>query len=262
MSDILYRILYTGLQLPTPRPETRALFDVKAIDGFSQPICMLTETLNKATTNKEQWIHCPLIAPLARDPSTLNRELFALLPRYTHLLFTSKTAVSIFCSYLSYFGFAIQACNHLTVIAIGTKTAEEVLRHGLPAAQVAAEETGEGVVTLLSNEIKEAKPNIYFFWPRAAHTRAVLPNFFHKNGIRYHDCTLYDTCPIIPDPLPDLTSFDAIFFTSPSGVDSFFHTFGCPPPHLALRTIGPVTAAHLERLLSEGELRKVAKSSE
>lgn len=202
------RILYTGLHLPPP-----------AVWGCN-----------------EEWIHYPLISIRARDRNSAEIcAAFALLPRCTHLVFTSKTAVDLFCSYIDPGAYA-----HLPVFSVGQATAEKIRRCGLKEPMVAADETAEGVTALI---LRHCTPEDFLFWPHAAGAREVLPQFFKKHSISYCDCVLYDTIPLRPDPLPELANFDAVYFTSPSTARAFFSLFPAPPPHLIFRSQGPITAA-------------------
>lgn len=208
------RILYTGLHLPP----------------------------SAAWGNNEQWIHCPLIAIKARDRnSTEISAAFAMLPHCTHLIFTSKTAVDLFCSHL-----LPESYDHMQIFAVGQATAEKIRCHGLKEPFIAADETAEGVVALISCHLAVGN---CFFWPHAAGAREVLPRFFRRHSISYYDCILYDTIALKPNPLPELTNFDVVYFTSPSTVEAFFFLFPSPPSHLLFRSLGPITAATVARFI-------------
>ena len=190
-------------------------------------------------------IHFPVIeiVPRSLDEPAL-KAAWDDLAEYTHLIFTSKNAVSIFCDHLQTGKIGQIALNEKCVIAVGQVTAAQLERRGLPAHYVAEQEHQEGVVALLNTlELDEA----YLFLPRSSLSRPILTHFLRERGIRHQACDLYDTVACKPDVLPDLEQVDEILFTSPSTVSAFLEIFQKLPQGKKLRALGPVT----ERALLE-----------
>lgn len=208
-------VLYLGLEVP---------------DGFK----------NRAI------IHYPIIKIVPR--SYENPEIqaaFKKLHQYTHLLFTSKSTVRLFCEMIPLFGCNVDALQSICTIAVGSSTASVLRQSGIPVAHTAQEEHAEGLVQILNDmPLNDA----YFFWPHSALSRTVLTEFFERKNVRYHSCILYDTVPQHAEPIPDLNRIDEIFFTSPSTVDAFLQIFGPLPLNKKLTAIGPVTHSYLERI--------------
>lgn len=176
----------------------------------------------------EQIIHCPLIRIV---PRPYDAEAFKDIDAYTHLIFTSKSAVEIFCSYQKDIG-------GKEVFAVGHATALCLLEHGIPVTETAQDERAEGLIALLE---KRDLSQAYLFWPHSAQARPILRDYLKQKRLRYRECLLYDTLPLKPDPLPNLAQIDEIHFTSPSTVDAFVQFFGRLPKDKALKAIGPVT---------------------
>lgn len=193
--------------------------------------------------SNKQIIHCPIIQIVPTPPyDPPVKESFGLLPQFTHIIFTSKSAVKIFCEYLVYFGIPVENLNNKILIAVGKVTASHLLQHGLIANIVAQEETAEGVLKALHPlDIGHA----YFFWPHSAQSRSIIPDYFMEHHIPLKDCILYSTELLIPEILPDFEEFDEIIFTSPSTVDAFKSIFGTLPKDKRLVAIGPITEAYL-----------------
>lgn len=191
----------------------------------------------------ESVTHCPLIAIVPRlknDPNI--QQAFAELDAYTHLLFTSKSAVSIFFTYAPYFGVNVEDIRKKCVVAIGHATAKKIQSFGLEPALVAQNETSEGIIEILSGiNLQQA----YLFWPHAALSRPVIVDWLKAQSVRHRDCVFYDTASQRPPDLPDLSRFSEIMFTSPSTVDAFVEFYGAIPREKKLTCIGPVTAQHL-----------------
>ncbi len=193
-------------------------------------------------------VHYPIIQVVPIHPEDHSiKNAFALLEQYTHLIFTSKTAVRIFFEYLSLYEYKIESLINKEFIAVGSKTADVIKKKGDFTVQVPKLETAEGVVQLLEKTTLQ-KP--YFFWPHSALSRDVITQFFKKNCFAFVDCAFYDTKPYLPSPLPELSPFGEIIFTSPSTVDAFIHFFGELPVHKNLTAIGPVTENYLRKVLT------------
>lgn len=181
--------------------------------------------------------HCPLIAiqprPIA-DPHV--QQVCNRISRYTHVIFTSKSAVSIFFTY-------IKAPFRFIAIAVGSSTAAAIrLRDSDIHIEVASEETAEGVVELLaSKDLTDAA----ILWPHSALSRPLITDHLRSRGIACDACVFYDTYVSHPQEIPNLDSYDEIYFTSPSTIDAFIEVFGNLPEGKVLSCIGPVTERYL-----------------
>ena len=182
----------------------------------------------------EKVTHYPIIRTVPRpfDSKEMVR-VFANFDHYTHLIFTSRTAVSI-----------LQERNlsfeKKVLIAVGKATAGLLERVDF----VAQDERAEGIVELLMQlDLREG----HLFWPHSALSRPVIRNFLEAAGIRYTDCILYDTLPNRVEPIPSLDEFDEIVFTSPSTINAFLDLFGSFPKDKILTAIGSVTENKLEK---------------
>jgi uroporphyrinogen-III synthase len=163
--------------------------------------------------------------------------------QYTHLIFTSKSAVGIFFDYARAFGVSIDEIQNKCLIAVGKATEETLRQRGVCTSLVARDETAEGLVFEL--ERRQNLDAAYFFWPHSALSRPVLLDFFRQRKLRYYDCVFYETVPNFALPLPNLTLCEEIVFTSPSTVDAFLLIFGKIPGDKILTCIGPITEKKL-----------------
>lgn len=183
----------------------------------------------------EGLIHYPIIktVPL-KVPSHLRDDF----PDYTHILFTSKNAVTIF--FQAFEG----SLEKKQIVAIGKGTAAKLEQEGHTPHLVASQESQEGMIELLrSQDLNDA----YIFYPRSSLARKNLENFMIQQGIRHQICDLYTTVFQKPDPLPDLAQFDEIIFTSPSTVKAFLAVFGSIPRDKKLTCIGSITVEELKK---------------
>jgi len=186
--------------------------------------------------------HLPLIQIKPRPFKDLE-ESFKDHLLWTHLVFTSQTAVDLFFEVCHHFDF--ERMNSKKILAVGKMTAARLKNWGMEVDALPAEETAEGMTALCQTwNVNQ----VYAFWPHSALSRPVLTNYWQQQGIRYQDCVLYETYPQQPVDLPSLEHFDEIIFTSPSTVDAFIQFYERLPIKTKLTSIGPVTAAYLARL--------------
>jgi hydroxymethylbilane synthase len=199
--------------------------------------------LNPKHYGKEVF-HLPIIEIIPRAinlPEITNA--FADIPEYTHLIFTSKSGVEIFFSFLEKKGFSPNDLSGKEIVAVGKVTAKHIEEKGVQVDKIAEEETQEGIIHLLALEDLE---KAYILLPQSSKARCALSQALVLRGIRHQRCYLYDTKPKFPAVKPDLESFDEIIFTSCSTIDAFSKIFGNIPSHKKITALGPVTRSKLK----------------
>lgn len=231
--------------------EMRALFScLDARNSLVKPptVLYLGLSLPHCLPINSKLIHYPVIRIASRDPHLAEiKDAYSELFKYSHLIFTSKTAVVLFFRYLSYFGFQISDLVKKEVIVVGKATAEEVRGHGLKVDQIAKDETAEGVIEVLhslKNFEKDSHP--YFFWPHSALARPLISEFFKNQPWNFRECILYDTLLNQPGVPPVLSEIDEIIFTSASTVENFVKIYGKIPFDKKITAIGPLTDKKLQ----------------
>lgn len=196
-------------------------------------------------------IHLPIIQIIPRAlESNAIQAAYQQLSCYTHLIFTSQSAVKLFYAYAKILELdgtiAPKIVNQLPCIAVGKATARAIEAHGGNLTATAQTETAEGLTEILQ---PHSSIGCHFFWPHAAGSRAVLMNFFKEKNVPHTDTIFYETCPLIPKVKPDLSMVNELIFTSPSTIDAFLQIFGAIPKNIRLTTIGPITQSYLEKSL-------------
>ncbi len=199
--------------------------------------------------------HFPLLDIVPRS-RTLPSLLAALSDweHYSHVIFTSKHAVSVLEEALAYHKLSFPQ-KKAEVIAIGKSTAKLLEQHGWDVSFCAEQERQEGVLALL--RLVDWKEESYVFLPRSSLARGGIENFFLERLIRYQVCDLYDPVARQMESWPDLEQFDEIIFTSPSIVAIFFSRIIALPKHPQFKAIGPITLDALRKnlqILSEKTL--------
>lgn len=194
---------------------------------------MLYTGLRPPTTLDSGSLHVPFIRvePILCPHAQSLMKPFA---QYTHLLFTSQSAVHFFVEQVG----AIHKPLPL-IYSIGKATKRCLEAYGMQVSHVAEEETAEGVVELL----RETMPTCgHLFYPHSAQARPVLGEYLASAPFRSTVIAIYQTIKVRPDPLPDLAFIKSVLFTSPSTVEAFLACYGQIPSHVTCFAIGPVTA--------------------
>lgn len=183
-----------------------------------------------------ELVHLPLIQIV---PRPFEKKAFQHFEKSTHLLFTSRTAVSLLMDHIS-----LENLKKKLFIAVGEATASLLLEGGLTPHFVAEKACGEGVVELLENFDTRS---LSLFYPHSSLARNIINNYLKTRQISHFTFSLYDT-KAIHCPLPSLDSFDKIVFTSPSVVAAFAALCPILPPFEKCVSIGPITQLSLNRL--------------
>lgn len=193
-------------------------------------------------------LHYPVIRiePSPVDDPGIHATI-AGLPKTSHLLLTSKTAVRLFYEALCAYSCSVENLAHIRILAIGKATASRIQHYGLPGPHaIAQQETAEGVLSLLEQE-KQAPT--FVLWPHSALSRPLIEDYLEEKEIAHHCPAFYTSLPHNPGSLPASGSYNEILFTSPSTVEAFMALHGSLPNNKQLRAIGPITAEALKMAL-------------
>lgn len=181
-------------------------------------------------------VHLPLIETVPRPLDGELLKAFERLSTFTHILLTSRTAVSLFLTHCQ----QLQIKSQALFICVGQATGELLGRPCL----IAQEATSEGLLPLIAS----LKPSSHLFFPHSSLSRPVIGDFLRASNRSFQEAILYDTVPKRPPKLPSLVEFDEIVFTSPSTVAAFINCYGTFPKGKRLIAIGPVTGKTLEKM--------------
>jgi len=186
----------------------------------------------------EDFVHFPVIQ--VEHFSVDHPFIFTMMMNwgeYTHLVFTSRSAVKGLNWCCEYYG---HEKSGKVGISVGKATAKEMERCGFSVDYVAEREQAEGIIEWLDRlDLKKA----FVLWPHSTQSRSLLSDYFVSKEIRTADVTLYDTVAVDVSnrELPDLDQFEKIIFTSPSTVDAFLKIYGSLDVNAELVAIGPIT---------------------
>jgi uroporphyrinogen III methyltransferase/synthase len=182
------------------------------------------------------------------DPEAL-RAAARRVAEYDFCLFTSANGVDRFFDTLAQLSLDARAFGRCKVGAIGPKTAEALVPHGIRADLTAEEYVGES----LAQAILELPGVRRILIPRAKVAREQLPELLRRGGVQVDVVSAYETRPAGAQHRARLVSaiagneVDVILFTSSSTVDSLVDMLGSDAVALlsrvTLASIGPITSA-------------------
>lgn len=218
--------------------EMHALFSPLDSRKYPKALYLGPEYPGKAFPDRH-ITHFPLIETKIRTPFTALSEW----NHYTHIIFTSKTAVRLIVSLLRKNNISLSTLLEKTILTVGEATGELIAAFGAYPL-IAKEESAEGIVTLLKDMDLQ---NAHVFWPHSSLSRPLIESTLREKKVRLTASILYDTKPTHA-PLPALEDFQEILFSSPSTVSAFFAACPKPPPHLRFTPIGKITANELAKV--------------
>lgn len=183
-----------------------------------------------------ELVHVPLIEIVPRDYAGELKQAFECLAEYTHVIITSPAAAKLYAHHAS----ARQRSK--VYVSVGKGTTQVLQQHGIEVAYTAPHPCAEGIVSLLK-ELDLTSAHLFF--PRSSLGRSVIGDYCTTHHIKLTMIDLYDTRPT-HHPLPDLSQFDEIVFTSPSTVHAFFARAPHHPDRAQCLAIGPITQRTLD----------------
>lgn len=214
---------------------------------------VITRTSEQADTLAEQLRQLgamPVMFPTIQLQPIRIETLTAVFPHlstYHWLLFTSSNAVEFFFRAYPPAGSESAEDYHLPPIAVsGRKTADKLLTYHLQPAFIPNEFVGEALVAGLG-DLSGKK----VLFPRAKIGRSHIVELLRQQGATVDEIPLYNTVTAVPTPkaiAEIVNGFDAITFTSPSGVRSFLEIWQTTRldttllSHAVIACIGPITA--------------------
>jgi uroporphyrinogen III methyltransferase/synthase len=155
---------------------------------------------------------------------------------FTHVAFTSRTAVDLFFASLA--GDARELAG-LSVCAVGDQTARGLVERGVRPDLVAAEFTSRS----LARELRErGVRGAHVFHPGADKMNPDFEKVLRASGAKVTNLVLYRIDKVAPENAEEARSADWILFASAQTVRNFREAAGPGPVRARIACIGPLTA--------------------
>ena len=155
---------------------------------------------------------------------------------YTHVAFTSRTAVDLFFENLEG---DVRALHGTTVCAVGDQTAKALLEHGVKADVVAAEFTSHALAAELT---RRGIRGAHVFHPGADKMNPDFERLLRQSGAKVTNLVLYRIDKDAPDDVASVRGADWVLFASAQTVRNFMAAMDGEPVDARICCIGPITA--------------------
>ena len=242
-------------------PDDDRALEGRPLDGITVLVTRTEAQSGKLIAALEGYgasvVAMPVIEIVEPDDWAPADRAIAELESYDWIVFTSANAVERFVARVEENGARFPAAGTVRIAAVGPATARRCRDAGIEPDYIPDEAVAEGLLEGFARLGLGSGTRVLL--PRALKAREILPDTLRARGAVVDVVPVYRTIDAAPDPavVEALTAgrIDAVTFTSPSTVRSFFAGMDATPAAaqargLLLASIGPVTTAALrERAL-------------
>ena len=195
-------------------------------------------------------------------------------PYYDIFLFTSQYAVKAWFNLLRKVGKSTVAPKNVKFVSIGDTTTAALQKEGIQNIEQVEKDNTFGVIEWFNNKYQDYKKaaikhqqsdwgDIYYsekdleghqptvFYPQSNLSNNTIAEGLHNAGYDVETISVYvNKMPQHPRRV-NLNHFKRIVFTSPSTIDNFIQLYGKLPEGVEFITRGPITQAHLDKILNK-----------
>lgn len=231
-----------------PTPILIVVGDVVSFESKkNQHNILVTGTTNKEHKGEDKVVHTPLITVKKASNSTINQLLKDGLKTYDWIIFTSQYGVQFFFETLDELNFDIRNLAGIKIGSVGETTTETLKKYRLYPDIESLTESAEGLVNYFKeNDIKDQK----ILLPRSDKGLKYLSEQLEKLKNEVTDLSIYENQVNENPQKVELSDFQKIIFSSPSGVDAFQLLYGNLPEGIQLIAKGKTTENKLKENLN------------
>ena len=216
-----------------PTPVIALIGDVAALRHQAAATVRRTLYTGLVCSNPS-YIHTPLIKIEPVDFTMPD------LSGYDYLLFTSRSAVSVFFTAPQA---REQSSGRPRIVSIGAATTAALREAGISQISQTSEDNSYGVLHYFKTQ-----PKGRVLIPRSNIALPIIPDGLREAGFSVDTLTIYNNRYPRHVRRVNLANIQRVIFTSPSTIDNFILTYGSLPDHIEYVCRGPVTSAHLKEL--------------
>ena len=190
------------------------------------------------------YFHLPLIEIETLSDYTEFDNYLKNIGQFNWIVFTRRFGVQYFFERLTKAGFDSRILKDINIAVIGNSTKDKLLEFGISADLVPKIESSKGLLDAFKKiGIKDDR----IFLPRSDISDKGLSEGFKNLKAKVTEAIAYKN--VMPKDLPDLdlSYFDEVMFTSPSGVRNFIKRYGKLPSNIKVSCIGEVTKNEARR---------------
>ena len=182
--------------------------------------------------------HTPLIKVERNNSPDVDRLLKQATASYRWIVFTSRYGVRFFFEILNGFGRDIRSLGQAKIASAGKTTTLELKKHHICPDVESETESAEGLIRYFE-KINLSGGKVLL--PRSNKGLPYLSEALARMGNRVTDLPVYNNLENEPAEKVDLTQFQKIIFSSPSGVEAFKKIYGELPEGILLVARGKTT---------------------
>lgn len=239
----LGELQYTLIKYPTPL--LIIVGEVVTLEsGQASRKVLATGTVAYKGKAGEQITHTPLIQIRKTEISPADKEKVSALA-YDWIIFTSRYGVRFFFELLDEAGIDIRRLAQVKIASVGAVTSEALAAHHLRADVESPTESAEGLVARFRQQEISGKRILL---PRSDKGLAYLSDSLRQAGNEVTDLAVYENRPNEHAVKVDLSQYEKILFSSPSGVEAFKDLYTEFPNGTLLVAKGKTTIQNLKRL--------------
>lgn len=242
----LQELQFSVIKYPTPI--LIIIGDVVAFESKqNRQNVLVTGTVNKESKGTEKTVHTPLISVKKSTNNIINKLLQDGLKTYDWIIFTSRYGVRFFFETLDELNFDIRALGDVKIASVGETTTTELKKCRIYPTIESLTESAEGLVNFFNeNKIVDQK----ILLPRSDKGLKFLSEQLTKLNNEVTDLSIYENCVNENAEKVELSDFQKIIFSSPSGVDAFKLLYGNLPEGVQLVAKGKTTENRIKEILN------------
>jgi uroporphyrinogen III methyltransferase/synthase len=244
----LKELQFSAIKYPTPI--LAIVGNVVALENGNahQQNVLVTGTVKEEYKGLENVIHTPLITVQKAENNALHQLLREKIGTYDWIIFTSRYGVRFFFEALDELEFDIRTLGAIKIASVGKTTTAELKKYRVYPDIESLTVSAEGLVNYFS-ENKGSNPKKILL-PRSNKGLKFLSDELEALGNHTTDIPMYENTVNTEAKKVDLSCFQKIIFSSPSGVDAFQRLYGALPEGIQLVAKGKTTENKIRQFLS------------
>ncbi|MDR0575074.1 MAG: uroporphyrinogen-III C-methyltransferase [Tannerella sp.] len=231
-----------------PTPILLVVGDVVAFEnGKACQNVLITGTSSEEYKGTEHFVHTPLISVRKLSKNSLNSLLEKGIASYDWIIFTSRYGVRFFFEILDEMNFDIRALTAVKIGSVGKVTTAELKKNRLyPDVESLTESAGGLVNYFKENQMR----GLEILLPRSDKGLKILSDELQALGNQVTDVPVYENSVNTKAEKVELSDFQKIIFSSPSGVEAFRLLYGELPEGIQLIAKGNTTENKIKESLN------------
>jgi uroporphyrinogen III methyltransferase/synthase len=204
-------------------------------------------------TSRDDYEDCPGVithTPLIKvEKPEENELLYASLRKirtFDAIIFTSRYGVGYFFEAWSELKLDVRALANALLLSVGKTTTAELRKYHVSPDVESETESAEGLL-LYFKKNRWTKKQLLL--PRSGKGLKYFSEELKKMGNTVHDIPVYTNAPNPDADKVDLSLFQKIIFSSPSGIDAFVRVYGEMPSGIQLVAKGKTTKHKLDETI-------------